>query len=84
MRKVYAKILAARRRKAGTSQPAVLRGALPAGGIPVPSGVDLSSPSGRLLAAGTRPTALGQGVWKGEGEAQGQTRGALSFTFFME
>lgn len=84
MRKVYAKVLAGCRQKAEPSQPTVLRGALPAGGIPVPSAVDLSLPSGPLLAAGTQPTALGQGVWREEAEAQGQTQGALSFTFFME
>ena len=33
MRKVYAKTLAGHRQKAEPSQPAVLRGALPAGGI---------------------------------------------------
>lgn len=84
MRKVYAKKLAGRRQKAEPSQSAVLRGALPAAGISASCWADLSLPSHPLLAAGTWPTALEQGAWKEEGEAWGQTQGALSFTFFME
>lgn len=56
--KVYTKILAGCRQKAEHSQIAVLRGALPAGGIPVSCGVDLALPCCPLTAAGTQPTAL--------------------------
>lgn len=80
---VYAKVLAGCGWGAEPPEWAVLRGALPAGGISVSPQVDLILPQRPLLAAGTQPTALEQGVWRKECEAQGQTQGARSFTFFF-
>lgn len=55
MIKVYTEVL---RHKADPSQPALLRGALPARGIPLSCGVNMSLPQHLHLAAGTQPTAL--------------------------